>query len=69
LFVSSGCMGNLISSMIHCNNKGDSMIIGQHSHINLWERGNISSIGNIYPKLVDNNSKGELELDQIERVV
>ena len=62
-------MGNLISSMIHCNHKGDSIIIGQHSHINLWERGNISAIGNIYPKLVDNNNAGELDLNQIERVI
>lgn len=62
-FLTSSCMGNLMSSMIHCDRKGDSVVIGKRSHINIWERGNTSAIGNVYPKIVDNNSDGELDLD------
>lgn len=69
LFITSSCMGNLMSSMIHCDRKGDAVIVGKNSHINMWERGNTSSIGNVYTKLVDNHSNGELDLDQLKELL
>ena len=46
LFVSSGTMGNLISLLVHCG-RGDQAIIGDASHINLWEQNGASSLGGI----------------------
>jgi threonine aldolase len=49
ILVPSGTMANLISIMMHCRQKGDATIIGDMSHINNWERGNIASAGSVFP--------------------
>jgi len=47
LFVNSGTMSNLLSMMVHCQNKYESCILGDKSHILNYEGGGVSSIGNI----------------------
>lgn len=39
LFVPSGTMGNLIAIMVHCNERGAEAIVGESSHIYLYEQG------------------------------
>lgn len=39
LFVCSGTMGNLISIMCHCKYRGSELIVGQSSHVFLYEQG------------------------------
>ena len=47
LFFPSGTMGNLISLMLHCREKGDAAIIGDMTQINNWQRGNVAAAGSI----------------------
>lgn len=39
LFVPSGTMGNLIAIMVHCNERGAEIIVGDMSHVYLYEQG------------------------------
>lgn len=39
LFVTSGTMGNLLAIMVHCNFRGAEAIIGDLSHVFLYEQG------------------------------
>ena len=68
LFVSSGTMGNLISLLVHCG-RGDQAIIGEASHINLWEQNGASSLGGISLRTLPNNSDGTISISAIESVI
>lgn len=43
LFVPSGTMGNLISVMVHCKERGSEAIVGGSSHVFLYEQGNFDA--------------------------
>ncbi|GFZ05964.1 threonine aldolase 1 [Actinidia rufa] len=45
LYVPSGTMGNLISVLVHCDIRGSEVILGDNSHIHIYENGGISTIG------------------------
>jgi threonine aldolase len=64
LFVSSGTMGNLIALLAHCR-RGDEAIVGEASHIALWEQGGASWLGGIILKTVPNQDDGTLNLDTV----
>lgn len=68
LFVSSGTMGNLISLLVHCG-RGDQAIIGDASHINLWEQNGASSLGGISLKTLPNNLDGTIATASIDNAV
>ena len=54
IFLTSGVQANLVSMMVLCQRKGESVIIGDNSHIAHYERGGISSVGSIMPKMLRN---------------
>mmetsp|Transcript_17795 Transcript_17795/g.30159 ORF Transcript_17795/g.30159 Transcript_17795/m.30159 type:complete len:87 (+) Transcript_17795:237-497(+) len=66
LFVPSGTMANLISVMLHCKEKGDAAIIGDMSHLNNWERGNIAAVGSVMPVTLQNMPDGTIDLDEMD---
>lgn len=66
LFVPSGTMGNLISVLVHCNVRGSEVILGDNSHIHIYENGGISTIGGVHPRTVKNNKDGTMDIDLIE---
>ncbi|MBI2810558.1 MAG: low-specificity L-threonine aldolase [Candidatus Melainabacteria bacterium] len=68
LFVSSGTMGNLISLLVHCG-RGDQAIIGDSSHINLWEQNGASSLGGISLRTLPNNADGTISISAIESAI
>lgn len=39
LFVPSGTMGNLIAIMVHCSERSAEAVVGESSHIYLYEQG------------------------------
>lgn len=41
IFISSGTMGNLISIMVHCNQRSSEAIVGNLSHVFLYEQGEL----------------------------
>ncbi|PWZ39105.1 putative low-specificity L-threonine aldolase 1 [Zea mays] len=65
LFVPSGTMGNLISVLVHCDVRGSEAILGDNSHIHVYENGGISTIGGVHPRTVKNNPDGTMDIDKI----
>ncbi|KAG6532071.1 probable low-specificity L-threonine aldolase 1 [Zingiber officinale] len=69
LFVPSGTMGNLISVLVHCEIRGSEVIMGDNSHIHVYENGGIATIGGVHPKTVENNPDGTMDIDRIEAAI
>lgn len=68
LLVPTGTMANLVSLMVTCREKGDGAIIGDMSHLNMWERGNIAAAGSIMPITLQNQTDGTIDIDEIDWV-
>lgn len=66
LFVPSGTMGNLISVLSHCG-RGDEILLGDRSHISLYEVGGVSALGGVHPRTLPNNNDGTISLDLLEK--
>lgn len=69
LFVPSGTMGNLISVLVHCEIRGSEVILGNNSHIHIYENGGISTIGGVHPRPVENNDDGTMDIDLIKSAI
>ncbi|XP_078427863.1 low-specificity L-threonine aldolase 1-like [Wolffia australiana] len=69
LFVPSGTMGNLISVLVHCEVRGSEAILGDNSHIHIYENGGISTIGGVHAKTVKNNHDGTMDLALIRAAI
>uniref|UniRef100_H2XWI3 Aromatic amino acid beta-eliminating lyase/threonine aldolase domain-containing protein n=1 Tax=Ciona intestinalis TaxID=7719 RepID=H2XWI3_CIOIN len=53
LFVPTGTMGNLISVMCHCWQRGSEVLLGDQSHIHRFEQGGIAQGLREYPGLCE----------------
>ena len=69
LFVASGTMGNLVSVLTHCQVRGSEVILGDNSHIHIYENGGISTIGGVHPRTVKNNDDGSMDMELIEAAI
>ncbi|KAK8951881.1 hypothetical protein KSP39_PZI004716 [Platanthera zijinensis] len=69
VFVPSGTMGNLIAVLVHCEVRGSEVILGDDSHIHVYENGGISTIGGVHPKTIKNNPDGTMDIDKIEAAI
>lgn len=68
LFVASGTMGNLVSQLAHCG-RGDEMILGDQSHIFLYEQGGSAAVGGIHHRTLPNRPDGTIDLGDIESAI
>ncbi len=68
LFVSSGTMGNLTAILAHCG-RGDEVMVGNKSHIFLFEAGGISALGGIHSRQLTNQPDGSLALADVEAAI
>ena len=66
VFVPSGTMGNLISVLSHCG-RGDEILLGDRSHISLYEVGGVSALGGVHPRTLPNNEDGTISIDLLEK--
>ena len=57
----SGTMGNIVSLAAHCQ-RGEEVILGDASHINLWEAGAPSALLGLVMRTLRNNVDGTLDL-------
>eukprot|EP01035_Chromulina_nebulosa_P021034 gene21034-27260_t len=55
LFFPTGTMSNLAGSMAWCDKRGSEAILGDMSHMFLYEQGGLSQIGGITPRTINNN--------------
>lgn len=68
VFVTSGTQGNLCALLAHCN-RGESIIIGDTSHIFRYEQGGMAQLGGIIPHTVPVQSDGSLRLCDLEDAI
>ncbi|XP_010520652.1 PREDICTED: probable low-specificity L-threonine aldolase 2 [Tarenaya hassleriana] len=69
IFVPSGTMGNLISVLVHCDERGSEVILGDNSHIHVYENGGIATLGGVHPRTVKNEEDGTMGISAIEEAV
>jgi threonine aldolase len=55
LFVSSGIMGNIVSTLTHCR-RGEAILVGDKAHIYRYEGGGFSAITGVLPYVLDDET-------------
>lgn len=65
IFVPSGTMGNLISTMVHCNHRGQEAIVGNLSHVFLYEQGGAATIAGVLLNPIQNKEDGTFCLEEM----
>lgn len=68
LLVVSGTMGNLVCALTHCA-RGEEAILGDMSHMFLYECGSMSAVGGIHPHTLENQPDGTIRLDDIKAAI
>ncbi|KAM3591685.1 uncharacterized protein V6R79_005770 [Siganus canaliculatus] len=66
MFVPSGTMSNLIAVMVHCRERGDEIIVGDLSHIHVYEQGGSAQLAGVHATTVNTLPDGTFDLDQLE---
>lgn len=69
LFMPSGTMVNLVSAMVHCNERGSEAIVGDKSHYHLWEQGGLGQIAGIYTRQIETLADGTYDLKVLESML
>ncbi|KAK8395632.1 hypothetical protein O3P69_005618 [Scylla paramamosain] len=69
LFFPTGTMCNLVSVLTHCQQRGSEVILGDQSHIYLYEQGGISQLGGVHPRAVRNLPDGTFDLHELRKLV
>ncbi len=68
VFVPSGTMGNLASILAHCQ-RGDEIIVGDQSHIYLYEYGGASALGGVAYRQLPNAEDGAMDPEAVEEAI
>ena len=68
VFVPSGTMANLASILSHCQ-RGDEIIVGDQSHIYLYEYGGASTLGGVAYRQLHNAEDGTMDPQAIEDAI
>ena len=69
LFFPSGTMSNLTAILTWCNSRGSEIIVGDKSHIFLFEQTGASQFGGISIRTVRNENDGTMNLTDIELAI
>eukprot|EP00762_Andalucia_godoyi_P005893 ANDGO_06891.mRNA.1 L-allo-threonine aldolase len=68
LYVPTGTMGNIISVLCHCQ-RGEELILGDRSHLFLYERGSTAALAGVHPRQIANLDDGTFSLDSIRAAI
>jgi threonine aldolase len=68
LFVSSGTMGNLIATLVHCR-RGEQILLAAGSHIFHWEQGGASALGGIAMRALPVDLKAQMRLEELTAAI
>ncbi|XP_068182652.1 uncharacterized protein [Antennarius striatus] len=66
LFVPTGTMSNLIAVMVHCRERDDEVILGDLSHIHIYEQGGTAQLAGVHTTTVNNLADGTFDPEQLE---
>ncbi|KAM4842954.1 uncharacterized protein RHO17_019571 [Thomomys bottae] len=69
LFVPTNTMANLISVMGHCRRRGSQLLLGQESHLHVYEQGLVAQIAGVHSHPLPDLPHGTLDLDELERAI
>lgn len=69
LFFPSGTMSNLTAAMVWCYDRGSEMIVGDKSHMFLYEQGGAAQLGGISTRIVPNLHDGTMDIDTLEEAI
>jgi threonine aldolase len=69
LFFPSGTMCNLTAILSWCSNRGSEVIVGDKSHIFLFEQTGASQFGGVSLRTVPNLLDGTLDIDQVKLAI
>ncbi|ELU12248.1 hypothetical protein CAPTEDRAFT_174489 [Capitella teleta] len=69
LFVPSGTMGNLIGVLTHCNGRGLEVLLGDLSHLVMYEQGGISQLGGVFARTMPTSSDGMFNVSDVDRYI
>jgi len=69
LFFPSGTMSNLTAALVWCNRRGSEIIVGDNSHMFLYEQGGASQFGGISMRTVKNQEDGTMSIDDITSAI
>ena len=68
LFVPSGTMANLAAVLAHCQ-RGEEIVVGDQSHIYLYEYGSVSALGGVAYRQLPNADDGTLDPDMVKDAI
>jgi threonine aldolase len=68
LFTTSGTQSNIVAVLTHTHH-GDEIIMGDEAHILWYEVGGAAALGGVILRTVPNDSRGRLNLNDIERAI
>ena len=68
LFTASGTMSNLVAILTHCK-RGGEMIVGDKSHMYLYENGGSSGLGGVHVQTVPDDERGMLDPGEVEEAI
>ncbi|MBI4282151.1 MAG: low-specificity L-threonine aldolase [Chloroflexi bacterium] len=68
VFVPSGTMANLASLLSHCQ-RGDEIIVGDQSHVYIYEYGSVSAFGGVAYRQLPNAEDGTMDPEMVEAAI
>jgi len=69
LFFPSGTMSNLCATLTWCNRRGSEIIVGDKSHMFLFEQAGASQFGGVSYRTLPNRDDGTMDIDSIRRAI
>ena len=69
LFFPTGTMSNLTAALCWCSTRGSEMIVGDNSHMFLFEQAGAAQFGGISPRTVVNNPDGTMDLEAVRGAI
>ena len=69
LFFPTGTMSNLAAVMCWCGTRGSEVILGESSHIFVYEQGGIAQIAGVLPKTIPNEVDGSLNIEAVKGAI
>jgi threonine aldolase len=69
LFFPSGTMSNLTAMLAWCDQRGSEIVVGDRSHIYLFEQAGAAQFGGISYRTLENAEDGTMNLQQIENAI
>ncbi|XP_018319023.1 probable low-specificity L-threonine aldolase 2 [Agrilus planipennis] len=66
LFVPSGTMANLLALLTHCSRRGTEVIVGEDSHVIMYEQAGAAQFAGVQLVTIKNESNGTFSLKELE---